>query len=208
MDFIRDYFYQLTKEVAEISLKDIKKVALVLFDAYKKDRQIFIFGNGGSATLASHFACDLGKGTLHRVYDQKEKRFRVISMADNVALLTAYANDLGYENIFSQQLKNLVNKGDVVVAITGSGNSPNVLRAIKTAKNRGAITIAFLGFDGGKLKKMVDYSLHVHSNHYGRIEGIHSVLTHLITAYLTEIKKNNDLKQNKKNTKYKKRKKK
>jgi len=190
MGFIKNYFKELKETIDEISIEAIKKVTDILYDAYKKDKQIFIIGNGGSASTASHFACDLNKGTLQRVYDEKEKRFRVISLTDNVAHLTALANDLSYNDIFSQQLKNLVNPGDIVVAITGSGNSKNILNAVDTASKSGVITIGFLGFDGGKLKDKVDYYIHIPSNHYGRIEDLHLVLAHLISSYLTEMKKN------------------
>lgn len=192
MEFIKNYFNELKKEMDNISNEDIKKVTDVLYDAYKKNKQIFIIGNGGSASTASHFACDLSKGTLQRIYDEKEKRFRVLSATDNVAIITAFGNDLGYDNIFSQQIKNLITPGDIVIAITGSGNSPNILSAIEMATRVGAVTIGFLGFDGGKLNKMVDYSIHVPSNNYGRIEDLHLVLSHLISSYLTEMKKKDE----------------
>lgn len=190
MEFIENYFKELKNTIDKISIQHIKKVTDVLYDAYKQDKQIFIIGNGGSASTASHFACDLAKGTLQRVYDEKEKRFRVMSLTDNVALLTALGNDLNYNDVFSQQLKNLVNPGDIVVAISGSGNSKNILNAVDSASKSGAITIGFLGFDGGKLKSKVDYYIHIPSNHYGRIEDLHLVLAHLISSYLTEMKKN------------------
>ena len=190
MEFIRNYFKELKKTIDKISVEDIKKVTDLLYDGYNKNKQIFIIGNGGSASTASHFACDLGKGTLQRVYDENERRFRAMSMTDNVALLTALSNDLTYNDVFSQQLKNLINYGDILIAISGSGNSQNILNAVDTASKSGAITIGFLGFDGGKLKDKVDYYIHVPSDHYGRIEDLHLVLAHLISSYLTEMKKN------------------
>ena len=190
MEFIKNYFKELKETIDKISVEDIKRVTNIIYKAYKRDKQIFIIGNGGSASTASHFACDLSKGTLQRIYDEKEKRFRVISLTDNVAHLTALANDLDYNDIFSQQLRNLVNPDDIVIAITGSGNSQNILNAADTASKSGAITIGFLGFDGGKLKDKVDYYIHIPSNHYGRIEDLHLVLSHLISSYLTEMKKN------------------
>ncbi len=190
MEFIKNYFEKLKNTIDKISIQDIKKVTSILYDAYKKNKQIFIIGNGGSASLASHFACDLSKGTLQRVYDEKEKRFRVISLTDNVAHLTALGNDLGYDDIFSQQLRNLINNGDILIAITGSGNSPNILNAVDVASKSDAVTIGFLGFDGGKLKDKLDHYIHVSSDHYGRIEDLHLVLTHLISFYLAEMKKN------------------
>jgi D-sedoheptulose 7-phosphate isomerase len=166
MEFIRDYFDGLKRAVDSVSVEDAQKVVDVLYDAYKKNRQIFIFGNGGSASAASHFACDLGKGTLQRVYDDNERRFRAMSLTDNVALMTALGNDMTYEDIFSQQLKNLVAPGDVVIAITGSGNSPNIVKALETAARRGAV-----------------------SDHYGKVEDVHMALSHLICSYLSELKK-------------------
>ena len=189
MEFIKNYFNELKNTIDNISFEDVKKVVDVLYGAYKEDKQVFIIGNGGSASTASHFACDLGKGTVQDVYDENEKRFRVISMTDNVATLTALGNDLSYDDIFSQQLKNLVNPGDIVIAITASGNSQNILNAIDTAKRLKAVTIGFVGFDGGKLKSKADYHVHARSDHYGRIEDTHLILEHLISSYLTEMKK-------------------
>lgn len=190
MEFIKNYFKELKKTIDKISVEDIKRVTDILYKAYEQDKQIFIIGNGGSASTASHFACDLSKGTLQRIYDEKEKRFRAISLTDNVAHLTALANDLDYDDIFSQQLRNLINKEDILISITGSGNSQNILNAVDTASKLGAITIGFLGFDGGKLKSKVNYYIHIPSNHYGRIEDLHLVLAHLISSYLHEMKKN------------------
>lgn len=187
MKFVKNYFEELKKTIDKVSVKDIKKVTDILYDCYEKDKQIFIIGNGGSASTASHFACDLGKGTIKNVYDEKEKRLRVISLTDNMPIITAIGNDLGYENIFSQQLRNLVNPKDVVVAITGSGNSENILKGIYTASKLEAISVGFTGFDGGKLKKMVDYNIHVPSDNYGIIEDIHMALTHNISAYIKKI---------------------
>ncbi len=193
MDFIKNYLDELKKAIDKIPVTSVKKVVNVLYDAYYNNKQIFIIGNGGSAALASHFACDLGKGTLQRAYDENEKRFKVISLTDNVPLLTAFSNDVGYDDVFAQQLKNLINEGDIVIVISGSGNSINIIKAVEVASRVGARTVGFLGFDGGKLKKMVDYYIHIRSNHYGRIEDIHSVLEHLICSYLGEIKKNSEL---------------
>ena len=184
VEFIKNYMQEEKKEMDTVNPSDVKKVVDILFDAWKDGRQIFIFGNGGSASTASHFACDIGKGTLKRVYDHNERRFKVMSLTDNVALMSAFANDLSYDDVFAQQLNNLVNKGDVVIAITGSGNSKNVIKAIELANKFDATTIAFLGFDGVKLKDMVDHHVLVKSSHYGRIEDIHVMIHHMVTAYL------------------------
>ena len=187
--FITDYFGELKKIFDDIKWKDIQEISDIIYKAYLNERTIFILGNGGSASTASHFACDLGKGTLSRVYDSSEKRFRVVSLTDNAATISAYANDLSFDDIFIQQLRNLVRKGDVVIAITGSGNSKNVVKAVKYARESGAITVGMLGFDGGKVKRFLDKYVIVPSSHYGRIEDLHVILEHLITDHLrTKIK--------------------
>lgn len=189
-NFAEEYFQELNKSLDSLDGEKIQKVIGVIFEAYKKNKQVFILGNGGSASTASHFACDLSKGTLDNVYDDREKRFRAISLTDNVAIATAFSNDLSFEDIFCQQLRNLINKGDVVIGISGSGNSLNVIKAIRYAKKCGAKTIGFLGFKtGGKLRKLVDYEITVQDNHYGRIEDVHLVLAHLISSSLAELKK-------------------
>ena len=182
--FVTDYFGELKNIFDKMRWKDIEDISNTIYKAYLNERTIFILGNGGSASTASHFACDLGKGTLSKVYDMSEKRFRVVSLTDNAATISAYANDLSFDDIFIQQLRNLVHKGDVVIAITGSGNSKNVVKAMKYGRECGAITIGMLGFDGGKVKKFLDKYVIVPSNHYGRIEDMHLILEHLITDYL------------------------
>lgn len=182
--FISEYFEELEKILSRISKKDIEEITEIIHKAYLNERTIFILGNGGSASTASHFACDLGKGTLSKVYDINEKRFRVVSLTDNVATISAYANDLSFDDVFIQQLRNLVHKGDVVIAITGSGNSKNVVKAVKYARDCGAITIGLLGFDGGRVKKLLDRCVIIPSDHYGRIEDVHLILEHMITDYL------------------------
>jgi len=186
MDFSKDYLDKLRLNLDKLDSSRIEKVVDVLINAWKNNKQIFIIGNGGSAATASHLACDLAKGTLKGFYDPTEKRFRVISLADSMPILTALANDVGYDNIFSQQLSNLITPGDVLIVITGSGNSENILRAINLAQNYKATTIAFLGSDGGKAKGLVDHYIIYEENHYGRIEDAHSILCHLISAWLRE----------------------
>lgn len=187
--FISEYFEELKKILSRVNKKDIEEITEIIHKAYLNERTIFILGNGGSASTASHFACDLGKGTLSKVYDINEKRFRVVSLTDNIATISAYANDLSFDDVFIQQLRNLVHKGDVVIAITGSGNSKNVVKAVKYARDCGAITIGLLGFDGGRVKKLLDRCVIIPSDHYGRIEDVHLILEHMITDYLrTKIK--------------------
>lgn len=188
-DFINGYLLELTRCLASIDKIKIELIIDALVDAYKKDRRVFILGNGGSASTASHMACDLGKGTLQRVYDNTERRFRVISLTDNVAIMTAFANDLTFDDIFVQQLRNLVETDDIVIGLSGSGNSPNVVKAIEYAKACGAKTIGILGFKtGGKVGSIADYSIIVDSNHYGPIEDIQLVLNHMIAAWIAKVK--------------------
>ncbi|SVA41200.1 uncharacterized protein METZ01_LOCUS94054 [marine metagenome] len=183
-DYSKSYIDYLSSVLNNISLTDIEKFVEVLLEARERESSIFFIGNGGSAATASHFANDIAIGT--RTY---EKPFRAISLCDNQAVITAIANDDGYEKIFSQQLQVLLKKQDVVVAISASGNSPNLLDAIDTAKKMNTITVGISAFDGGKMKEMVDVSLHVptEKGEYGPAEDAHMVLDHLISNYLMRL---------------------
>ncbi len=165
----------------DISTDEITAFIDVLIDARERGATVYFIGNGGSAATASHFANDIGFGT--RSYD---KPFRVVSLCDNQAVITAIGNDDGYDKIFSLQLAVLLKKEDVVVAISASGNSPNLLAGINKAKEIGATTVGLTSFDGGELRKMVDYSVHVSAQkgEYGPAEDAHMVLDHLISSYL------------------------
>lgn len=192
-EFIAVYLYEVKRCLDALDKNKIEIAIDMIVEAYKNDRKVFILGNGGSASTSSHMACDLGKGTLQRVYDETERRLRVISLTDNVALMTAFANDLSFEDIFVQQLRNLVETGDLVIALSGSGNSVNVIKAMKYAKACGAKTIGLLGFkNGGKLAKLVDCSIIVDSTHYGPIEDIQLILNHLIASWIAKIKNIHD----------------
>tara|TARA_B110001454_G_scaffold183847_1_gene179225 strand:- start:195 stop:800 length:606 start_codon:yes stop_codon:yes gene_type:complete len=186
-DYSKSYIDYLSSVLSNISLTDIEKFVEVLLEARERESSIFFIGNGGSAATASHFANDIAIGT--RTY---EKPFRAISLCDNQAVITAIANDDGYEKIFSQQLQVLLKKQDVVVAISASGNSPNLLDAIDTAKKMNTITVGISGFDGGKMKEMVDVSLHVptEKGEYGPAEDAHMVLDHLVSNYLMRLVRN------------------
>ncbi len=185
----RNYMEEMKKAMDSISLDDVQKIADVLLDAYKNDRRVFILGNGGSAATASHMACDLGKGTLRNVYDASEKRFQVISLTDNIPMMTAFANDLSYDDVFLQQLRNYVQKDDIVIGISGSGNTPNVIKALLYAKSIGAITIGLLGFNtGGNAKDLVDHHIVIKSINYGVVEDLHLALDHILTTCLSYMK--------------------
>jgi D-sedoheptulose 7-phosphate isomerase len=137
-------------------------------------------GNGGSASTATHFVCDLGKNTR----SPHLPNFRVIGLSDNMAIFSALANDEGYENVFAQQLSSFVQPEDIVIGISASGNSPNVLKAMELANQRGARTVAFTGFDGGKLRSLAGIEIHVPSHCIEHVEDIHLMLEHLITKAL------------------------
>jgi D-sedoheptulose 7-phosphate isomerase len=171
---------------APFLLAAMERIVPVLLRARTEDRTIFFFGNGGSASTASHFVTDIAKvagGTEGR---GKGRRFRCVSLNDNVPGLTAWANDVGYSEVFSGPLRALAEKGDVAVAISGSGNSPNVLEAVKTARAMGLTTIGLTGMGGGKLKDLVDVPLVVPSNSMQHTEDTHLIVLHLLTAYLRD----------------------
>jgi D-sedoheptulose 7-phosphate isomerase len=192
-DYVKSFFDEIRKCIEEIDLKKLKEISNVLYTAWKNDRQVFLLGNGGSASQASHMAADISKNTLGRIYDPRIKRFKIMALTDNLSLMTAYANDVGYDEVFSQQMRNLINEHDVVIVITGSGNSPNVLRAVEYAKKCNAITIGLLGFDGGKVKDMLDYEMTVKSKDYGVIESVHPAIHHLMVGYFRKIIDNEKL---------------
>ena len=185
-DYSKSYIDYLSSVLSNISLTDIEKFVEVLLEARERESSIFFIGNGGSAATASHFANDIAIGT--RTY---KKPFRAISLCDNQAVITAIANDYGYEKIFTQQLQVLLKKQDVVVAISASGNSPNLLDAIDTAKKMNTITVGISAFDGGKMKEIVDISVHVptEKDEYGPSEDAHMVLDHLVSSYLMRLVK-------------------
>ena len=152
MEYIQKYLDEIGRILQNLPEAEIARTIDILTQARIKGKRIFVMGNGGSAAMASHFACDLGKGTVQ----EGETRFKVISLNDNVPLLTAYANDFGYETVFAEPLASLAESGDVAIAISSSGSSPNVLRAMDVARERGLTTIGITGFEGGRLKEKVD----------------------------------------------------
>ena len=184
VEFAQEYLDGLKKCLDTLSVEQVAEVIGCLEDAYREGRQVFIIGNGGSAATASHMACDLGKNILPKEGRETARRLRVVALTDNVPWITALANDLGYEYIFSEQLKNMVQEGDLVIAISGSGNSANIIEGGRVAKAVGAKVVGMLGFDGGQVKELIDDCVVVRSNSYGYIEDIHMMLGHLMTAYL------------------------
>jgi D-sedoheptulose 7-phosphate isomerase len=182
--FVSTYVDELKACLDAMAASDVVRLIACLEDAYAADRQIFVIGNGGSASTASHMACDLAKNLYPPAADPPVRRLRVTSLTDNVALITALANDCGYDRVFAEQLRNFVQPGDLVIAISASGNSPNVLEALALARARGAVTAALLGFGGGRARDMVDVALVAASNDYGQVENLHLVVNHLIAAWM------------------------
>src|SRR5215467_6976703 len=174
----RSYFENYHRVVAELPYEKIEQVADALHRAYQHNRRVFLFGNGGSAALASHFACDLGKGTIPA--GNRHKRFRVLSLTDNIPLITAWANDLSYEHVFAEQLRNFLQPGDIAFGISGSGCSPNVLRALEAARESHAFTIGLTGFDGGKMPGLCDPCIIIPSHNMQIIEDFQLSITHAL----------------------------
>ena len=171
-----DYFAELGETLAKIPVNDVERIIKAVSRCYSESRNLFLFGNGGSAALASHHACDMGKGTIA----PSQNRFRVVSLTDNVPLITAWANDVGYEHVFVEQLKNLACAGDVSFAISASGNSPNILRALEYSRAAGMVTVGVTGFDGGKMLRLCDIAAVVPSNNMQIIEDLHVAISHAV----------------------------
>jgi D-sedoheptulose 7-phosphate isomerase len=182
MDQVSNYLKDMHALLDKLPIELVEEAIEILQEARLNSRQIFIMGNGGSASTATHFAADLAKNT--RIYHLPD--FRVIGLADNMAVFSAYANDEGYENVFVQQLASQLLSYDVVIAISASGNSPNVVKAVDYARRLKAKTIAFTGFDGGKLASLVDVNLHVPSTCIEQVEDVHLMLEHMIVKIVRE----------------------
>src|ERR1700730_5795331 len=173
----KQYFDELQRVMASVPKEGINQIAETLVGANESGRMVYLFGNGGSASLASHFACDLGKGTA---YCNGGKRFRVLALTDNLPSLTAWANDSSYEDVFSEQLKNFIQPRDVVFAISGSGNSKNVLNALQLAREVGATTVGLSGFQGGEMKALCQICVIVPSDNMQIIDDGHLAPAHSI----------------------------
>jgi D-sedoheptulose 7-phosphate isomerase len=184
-DFAGRYTDYISELLAQLDWAGIDRVGRLLEKARHLDSTIFIIGNGGSAATASHFANDLSLGP-RKLGGQP---YKAISLADNTALLTAAGNDLGYETVFLEQLRTLLEPDDVVIAISASGNSPNIIRAVEYANELGAVTIGFTGFDGGVLRQIAAEHINVATpkGDYGPVEDLHLVLNHLISSYLVRL---------------------
>lgn len=180
---LTQYLDAVETAMRSVDLAEVGRVIDLLEDTYRRGRGVLLIGNGGSAANASHFAEDLCKGALR---DEAEKRFRILSLTDNTPFITAIANDLGYDQIFTFQIRQFAQPGDVLVAISGSGNSPNILNAVRYAKKLGVQIVGFTGFDGGQLRPLADYSVHVPLRHMCQTEAVHAVIMHMIVDTLRD----------------------
>jgi D-sedoheptulose 7-phosphate isomerase len=185
--FTRDYVSAASAAVAALPAAGVAALAAAIEAAYREDRQLFLIGNGGSAANASHMACDLAKNIYPAHAGPGVRRFRALSLTDNVGLITALANDCGYDQIFAHQLSYYLRPGDLVIAISASGNSPNILAALAFARDAGARTAALLGFGGGAARDLADVAVIVDSYDYGHVEDAHMVVNHLVTAWMRRV---------------------
>ncbi len=173
---------RLEKALAGLSQEDLEALGEILFRAYRNEKQVFTLGNGGSSSTASHIAADLAKNTI----GPNMHRFRISSLNENAAIVTALANDLGYENVFVEQLINLIRAGDVLVVVSASGNSPNVLKAMRYARAQSAEVVGLLGFSGGEAAQLADLAVIVPSDDYGVVEDVHLVINHILVDHFKE----------------------
>jgi D-sedoheptulose 7-phosphate isomerase len=176
---IEIYLDELRAAIDSLPRDRLTELGDMLYRAYTNEKQVFTLGNGGSASTASHMAADLSKNTI----GPNMSRFRILSLNDNQAMMTALANDIGYEHVFREQLQNLIRPGDLLIALSGSGNSPNVLNAIRYARHQCAEVVGILGFGGGEAASLVDVAIVVPSSHYGIVEDVHLVINHILVDY-------------------------
>ena len=183
-DYAQKYFNHLTSIFEKIDYDEIQKVGDLILSVREAGKKMYFIGNGGSAATASHFANDFAIGTRC-----PEKPFRAISLTDNNAVITALGNDNGYDFIFQKQLEVVLDSGDIVIAISASGNSPNIIKGIEYAKSRNVKTVGLTGFSGGQLRELADYTIHVPTERaeYGPVEDLHMIFDHLLGTYFNQV---------------------
>lgn len=181
---IMEYIADIKRLCDILNPDEIDKVSQLILEKYKAGHQIFVAGNGGSAGTSNHFCCDFGKNAVK----SETERPKIIALSANIEVLTALGNDFSYADVFSEQMKNLFNDGDLILLISASGNSPNVVRAAEYAKMRGGKVIGFTGFSGGKLKELSDININIPSDSYEKIEDLHMMLTHMIVCWFKALK--------------------
>ncbi|MBX3117990.1 MAG: SIS domain-containing protein [Fimbriimonadaceae bacterium] len=184
MSIYSSYKAELGQHLARLDEAALERLAQAILAAFREGKTIFVAGNGGSAATAIHMACDFCKTTLGKGKTLPNKRLRCIALAENPALMTAWGNDVSYDVIFAEQLRNLAQPGDLLISISASGNSPNVVECLKAAIDLKVKTFSLLGFQGGKAKNLSDDSIVVESQDYGVIEDAHSIIMHMVTARL------------------------
>lgn len=189
LENIQNYLQLLKNTIDQLDKNEVNKFIELVLEAYRNDRKIYIFGNGGSSLTASHFACDFNKGLSYG----SDKRFRVMPLTDNLATIMAYANDVGFDDVFVEQLKNHLEEGDLAIGISGSGNSYNVIKAIEYANSRDNVTIGITGYNGGILKKISRHSVNANINDMQVSEDIHMILCHMAMRVIEDsIKQKNE----------------
>jgi D-sedoheptulose 7-phosphate isomerase len=181
--WIQNYIAAQHKALDSVSVPGIEKLIAVLRDVWKDNRQVFAIGNGGSASNVSHFATDLGKGSS----DKLGKRFRVLSLTDNVSWITALGNDYAYEDIYVRQLENYARPNDLLISVSVSGNSPNLIKAAEWARSNGLVTAALVGQKRGKLADICEHVLTVEDTHYGRVEDVQMHILHMLCYVFMEV---------------------
>ncbi len=179
---VRPFLARVGEELQRIDPNEVTALSNAIYDCYQRDRFVFVIGNGGSGSNASHFCEDVGKGSLRRedFENDRKKRVRILSLTDNTPYILAWGNDEGFDRVFVEQLKNLASPGDLLIAISGSGNSPNILRAVEWANAHGLMTFGCTGFTGGKLRRLAKQCLHVPLEDMGIVETIHLAAFHWI----------------------------
>ncbi len=182
LEKITTYLNQVSALALRIPSGNIEELVMIMLNAYENGKRIFVFGNGGGSATSSHFVCDLAKGTA----TPGKPRLKAVSLSDNVPLITAWANDTDYKNTFGEQLNNLVEDGDVVIGLSGSGMSPNVINAFRVANRAGAISVLLSGFNGGNALDIAEYSIVVPSEDMQQIEDIHLMLCHIVFRMLRD----------------------
>ncbi len=177
-----EFLNRAAQELLRVNPEELSTLATLIYECYENDQTVFICGNGGSGSNASHLCEDLGKGSLRRedFDDESKRRLRVLSLTDCTPYILAWANDEGYDRIFLEQLKNLARPGDLLIAISGSGNSPNILRAVEWAHQKGMKTYGCTGFTGGKLRELAQHGFHVPLDDMGLVESIHLTAFHWV----------------------------
>lgn len=182
MSFPSEYKSNLLRALDTIDLAKVDELIAVFSKARDEDRSIFVCGNGGSASTANHIACDIVKGASYG----RDKRFRIMSLSEQMPTITAYANDVGYEAIFAEHLRSFAKPGDILMTLSGSGNSPNIVRALETANELDCYTVALTGRDGGKAAPLANLNVHVADDHMGRIEDGHMVICHMLCYHFMD----------------------